>query len=286
MLGLQYAAKLVAQDLFERRAGHESALGYQGLPVDECIDGLAVGRDATWDQGLIGAMVGTAIDGILFDGCGAAIDAAGPLEAPRAWQGILRVREATKPFESVIRDESVFASTALAGRALPEAELSELPPEAQEFIRKPPAQAQWWMTPLPAFAWRTFDGEHERWYAGLTLPRRERVAKLLDLHDASSRSWNPILRGNETDVGSFYRRYLRGLERLDTLAAAAVARSFWSERGRWPTAEELQGATPGMEKGEITLTPGLDQLQLALPDEADRTDRIVLHAIYERENKQ
>jgi hypothetical protein len=277
MLGLPYAAKLVALDLFERQAGHESELGYPGLPVDECVDGLAIARDAAYGQGVGGVMVGSTIDGILFDGCGTAIDDAGPLEAPRVLRGILRIREATKPFEAVMREESVFASTAFAGRALPEAELSDLPPEAREFIPKHPAQLDWWMTPLPALAWRTFDQEHERWYAALTLPRRERVTKLLQFQDACARSWNPIRRGNDTNMGSYYRRYLRGLERLETLAAAAVARSFWSGRGRWPTEEELQVAIPGLEQGEIKLTPGLDQMGLALPDDGERTDSIVVH---------
>jgi hypothetical protein len=278
MLGLQYAAKLVALDLFERRAGHQSELGYPGLPVDECVDGLAIARDAGYDQGLIGAMVGTAIIGILFDGCGAAIDAAGPLEAPRALRAILRVRDAIKPFEAVMRDESVFGSIAFAGRSLTETELNDLPPEAREFIAKHPAQMEWWMTPLPAFAWRTVASERERGYAALALPRRQRLSKLLQLHEACSRSWNPIRRVSEIDWAPFYRRYQRGLERLDTLAAAAAARSRSLKHDRWPTADELQVAIPGIENGEIIVTPGPDQLALGLPDDGERIDKIVLHA--------
>jgi hypothetical protein len=268
-LGAQHAAKLAALDIRLRLFGEGGPLESPESIVDECLDGLALGRDASLSQGLIGDMISVAIGNLLFPSCASALDAAPADQKRRAAHALLSIRDETKSFANVMRDEAVFSDLAFAGATLTAAELQEFPPEAVAFIRVHPVKLEGLMKAVPAIAWRRFSRMQQRWRLAMALPRPARTQALTAIPDLDARGWNPISRGPEPSMGSSYRRHLRSQQRLELLVAVTVADAFRSASGRWPTAGEIEAEVRGADAGEFLLSLKGENLELGLPDDGN-----------------
>jgi hypothetical protein len=262
---LQHAARLLALDLRRQLDDSTSPKDWDRL-LDDCVDGLGLGRDLSYSGGLVGLMHATAITSILVDSCGAVVDGA-PLASKRdVAMRVIEVRDAWNAFSAVLVDESVFSGIAWAKAALSPKQLQELPPDAFALASSHPTRIDGWKRWLAPWGWRTARREHRQLEDALEAPSAMRANALQYVHDEARASWNPFLRDSDLDLRPLYVRSERALGSLTVIAAAARAGAFRDENKRWPSTAELAAqVTHFSESGALLRTMG-DHLELALPD--------------------
>lgn len=278
-----FAARLAATDLSRRifdlaKLPEADRERVNAAVVDECLDALALGRDASWSGGIIGRMIDRAVVGVVYPACAAAIDVVPIAEKRRALAGILSIRDATRTFDAVLDDEAVFARVALARAALSRKDLERLPAAAVALADHTPVELDGLARVVPALAWRTVEGQFAARRRAMILPENERGAALTRLYEADTESWNPLARELTSNLGFGYSRAARADALRNLLAFAAAAGIFRGEHGRWPAPTELATQLPRVDTSSWSVKEIDGRLEVALADEGDEHHAVLLSA--------
>lgn len=237
------------------------AKGETAEALDECVDTLAVGRDASWEQGILGAMIGTAI---VFDAAGAcadAFDAATPAAGRDALARVSRVRAGWAPLSRAARQEAAWRELVAFGFVISPSRRKKLPADANEVIDAFPLSehALTWSSAtstfggaavhstsaLPAFTgelyarwtWRGAHRRDEETVKVADLPRAARDAALTTLSAAGTGSFNVFLKGETPLPRSYADKFDRGIALVDQLRVAAAADIWRASHPEWPASE-------------------------------------------------
>jgi hypothetical protein len=255
-VGLQQAAKHVAIRIRATGASDPDRA------LSDCLDGLALGRDAAVAGGLVGRMTRAGIVGLLTTSCAEAISGADVGAARAAGPRLRRIRDAAPSFGAMLREEAIQVQLLAYGPRLPSKERLLARPRA--FADDGAMAPGGVLGPLRArLAWRDLRDFQERLVEVAMLPAPERDAAFAELGHAPLllRLLFGNLDGPEPveAYATYSRRDAAAELRLDLLVAAAGARELRERQGRWPrsVAELASG-------GALT------------PEEAGRLSRLVL----------
>lgn len=247
MLLLQTAAKIGAMAIRERL---EAGDAVSALAI--CLDGAALGRDASHEMGILGPVIASAIEGILFEGCAAAIDRAPVASKHDAAARLRRVVEGFAPMRESMKQETIAGELTVFATTMSAKEREAFSPHARTMIGGGEETAV--NVPLvPAVqralvqsAWAELIPIREEMSAAMEMPRAERDARLAAVTQRSEASWNPIVRLAFPDYSRFDDRRRNGIATLELLARAAEADAVRAETGAWPTLERPTGDETGI----------------------------------------
>ncbi len=251
-LGLQHAALLAGA-----RVRLAVAAGEPWAGLRDCLDALGLGRDAAIGGGLVGHMVGAAVVTRLAPPCAAALEALPAVRLPDAARRVRAIRDAFPPFSATLREEAV-ALQLFAGEALPARVRARLPPRARALVATGMRDPSLLQVLLARDAWRSTRRALDRAIAAADLPDAEREAALAEVTAELDGRLNfaPAIALPLEGYLKFARRADDARRRLDGLVAAAAARAFRAERGRWPA------SLPELD-GEARLGAAAEALRLA-----------------------
>jgi hypothetical protein len=278
MLQYREATRIAALDA-RRNLAAGTATSLEGVTaaLDECVDGLALGRDLSWSGGLLGSSIGMAALHSVFDVCAVAIDRA-PVDRLQVTAArIHRLRTGWKPFPETLRDEWVSQRLTLIGAALTPEQVERLPVPARNYIRSMPAPmiTGWrWLAPL---TWRVLDAAHQPIADAMQQPEALWPASLAKLQADARHSWNPFL-APAFAYGTIYERTQTARGMLLLLEVEARARSFRIESKRWPGASELARPGTDLSGAGISLDPSDGALRLRLVPVGSEPKEIVVSA--------
>jgi hypothetical protein len=240
----------------------QSARGETDAALETCLDGLALARDLSYGNALIGAMVSATSHGFLFFPCAEAIDRASPGGWQRAEVALRRIRPSVAPLSTALLDERAYMPLYLVGATFERSQLDALPAGARAVAtqQSPQNLTAMDMPPLLArevmlHAWPI---EHEsigRALSVVDLPPDQRAPRLEAQTRAVTRSWNPFLRANITDYENFATRVDKQRAQLDLLLALALVKQRRAESGTWPS------EPPTLYPGQQVLLPTALTLQ-------------------------
>lgn len=262
---LQTAAKISAIVIRERLEARDATGA-----VAVCLDGLAIGREATHEMALLGAMVGAAIDGLLFESCAAALDAAPVATKRDAAARIRRVIAGHAPMSESLQQEAVVGDLTVFATTMNAKQREELSPEAQRMIGTAAASdvldriSVHFQHEMLRAAWPESRRMREEMSAAMELPRAERNARLHALSRRAENAWNPITRIGFPDYSKFEDRRRSAMATLKLLARAAEADATRAETGAWLATESPTGDEP---PGSVVLSSG-GVLVVRLPRDA------------------
>jgi hypothetical protein len=211
--------------------------------VRDGLDGLALGRDVAIAGGLVGRMMGAAIDARLAAVVSTAVGAL-PTAAERrdALRRLRIIRDAVPPFSSSLADEMVLAQLAM-GDALSERARSALDPRPRAALGDGLRDAGWWTRLAMRDGWRDLCAAQDELVAAADLPDGERAVRWTAVTERLKKVVNPLPAISLPSYERFARRADASFVRLDTVVLAAAAGVFRDARGRWPgSVEELASA--------------------------------------------
>jgi hypothetical protein len=213
-MGLQVAAELAALRI--RRSLTQGTADRAGR---DCLDGLALGRDASITGVMVGRMVGVAVQSKLIQSCVAALDVL-PATAKRdAIRAVRAVRDAVPPLSTTVRDDVFSMSLWTLGRSLSASAQRRLVPAARRVAE---ANAETGISAMRPEQVGTYWKAMDRIAGALDLPTNEREAKLNTLSETGS---GAALQGESLTAS--YARYARYADaatlRLDALVLVGIA---------------------------------------------------------------
>lgn len=241
--GYQLAAKLAAV-----RTRLALARGDAGSALRDCLDALALGRDAGIAAGLVGRMVDAAIVSRLAPACAAAIGATPPPALPGAIGGVRAIRDATPTVAAMLRDDLV-SSEALAFGRDPAVE-QRLTPAAQALFEGDRVAAAAWERLARRDGWRVLRHGFDGLVAAAGTPPPDRDAAFARVQATAARSLNPLAAIALPDVAKYLRRADAAALRLDALVLAAAAASHREASGAWPRSVEALAAEGRLSRAE------------------------------------
>lgn len=238
MSGLATAARLTALQV--RRLVDA---GRAGEAVDPCVSGFALGRDAGYEQGLLGAMVGTAITRVLFAPCADAFDAAPLEDKRRAAAALPVVLDAVRPLSEVLKEERVYGDLLAFGpilRSEAGAEAARRVDPKGQFRQPPPRLVEFFGLERTYLgeAWRDGNALRRGAEAAVDLPREQRDARLQELHARAEASDNVLVQLGFYDPARASDKHRTGRAQIAVLAVAAAADAFAAVEGRWPADQQ------------------------------------------------
>jgi hypothetical protein len=246
-------------------ARFQTARGEADAALETCLDGLALARDLSYGNALVGSMASANSHGFLFFPCAEALDRASPDSRQRAEVALRRIRSSVAPLSTALRDERAYMPLSLAGGLFERSQLDALPAGARAVATQLPAQsmAAISMPPLLAHeamlhAWPLM---HE--YIGqaipvMDLPPEQRTPRLAEQTRALMSSWNPLIRlirESSTSYESLATRVDKQRAQLDLLLALALVKQQRAESGTWPS------GLPALYPGQTVLLPTALKLQ-------------------------
>lgn len=258
-LGLQGAAKHAAL-----RMRLASTAAERARAVVDCLDALALGRDAAVSGGLVGRMVRAGAIRTLTAACAEAIAGLTASGATDAAARLRRIRDAVPSYGAMLREEMVQVRLLAYGRDLPEAKKARLLARPRAFADDASMAATdrlgRWRNRL---GWRDLRRFQERLVEAGARPAPERDASFAAIDHTPALVALLFTGAAGPDAVESYARYARRdaaaeLE-LDLLVAAAAARAARAQAGTWPSSA---GA--------------LVAAGLLRPDEAGRLGRLVM----------
>ncbi|WNG47377.1 hypothetical protein F0U60_27040 [Archangium minus] len=220
----------------------QTARGEADAALETCLDGLALARDLSYGNALIGAMVSATGHKTLFFPCAEALDQASPSRRQQACLALRRIRSGVAPLSTALRDERAYMPLYLAGATFEQDQFDALPTGAKALALYSSSQ-DLVSTGMPALLARklmlqAWPVVHE--YIGqalplMDLPWDQRAPQLAALASTFTSSWNPFL--NEYDEG--YERFATRVDtqraQLDLLVALALVKQQRLESGTWPS---------------------------------------------------
>ncbi len=257
------------------------AAGSPGAAAAECLDGLALGRDAAISAGLVGQMVGAGIFARLVSPCA---DALGVLETGSRLDAARRVRairDAVPSVPEMLRIEFLAGELLTYGSVMSGAARDRLVSSALPHVRSGERTFQWWEPYMLRDAW---GGTRRSWDALLraagTNRGGERDEAFAAIDRDALRRVNPLIAILPVKAyGKYARRSEAGTLRLDALVLAACAAAHRSETRAWPaTAAELavrgllrEDEASRLAAAELAVQEGGDVLavKVALPQPSE-----------------
>lgn len=206
--------------------------------VADCLDGLALGRDAAVSGGLVGCMVRTGVVALMVPSCANAIGDVEPKEIGAVARRLRQVRDAAPSFAAVLREEAIQVQLLAYGPRLSAAAKARLLDRPRAIVEDGSLAPAGSLGPLRGrLAWRAW-----RSWLQAQVAAEMHTASERDAAYAAERT--PLLLrllfgADSSDGVESYARYSRrdaaaGL-RLDLLVAAAAAREFHDRVGEWPS---------------------------------------------------
>jgi hypothetical protein len=214
-MGLQVAAEMAAL-----RIRRSLSLGAAVRAGQDCLDGLALGRDASITGLMIGRVVGTAAQSKLIQSCVAAFDvlpAAAKRDAIRATRA---VRDAVPPLSRTVRDDVFSMSLWTLGHSLTASAERRLVPAARRLAG---ANAATGLSAMHPEQLRKYWSFMDRIAPVLDKPLTEREAALRTLDEAAPDEARPQGESLATSYSRYARQADAAMLRLDALVLAAVA---------------------------------------------------------------
>jgi len=218
------------------RARRALAARRSSLAVAECLDALALGRDAAMSAGVVGQMVGAAIFARLVPACADALGALETRSRMDAARRVRTIRDAVPSVPEMLRIEFLAGELLWDGPVMSGAARDRLVPAALPHVRSGERAFEWWEPYVIRDAWRAM---RQSWDALLRAARSKRGGERDEAFAAidrdSLRRVNPIASMVPFKAyGSFARRSDAGTLRLDALVLAAAAAVHRDQTGAWP----------------------------------------------------
>jgi hypothetical protein len=163
-------------ELDVRRQAADPAVPLAEETVDECIDLLALGRDVSYAQGIMGALAACNLTDKAAPLCAQLLQRATPLQREKAVRQTLRIRDAWSPFDKTLAAESLWSEVGLASALAGPQQLAQLPPEAIALMNRHVTGLPSWYRPLAPYAWRTVARRGDRWQEAMRQPEETRTA--------------------------------------------------------------------------------------------------------------
>ncbi|WP_143196085.1 hypothetical protein [Archangium sp. Cb G35] len=245
----------------------QTARGEADAAVETCLDGLALARDLSYGNAIIGSMVSATSHGFLFFSCAEAIDRASPGGQQRAEVALRRIRPSVAPLSTSLRDERAYMPLCLAGALFARSQLDALPPGARAAAIEMSAKNLFAMDMPPILAreamlhaWPLMHERIGQAIAVVDLPPDQRAPRLAEQTRAIMSSWNPLVSETIADYERFAVRVDKQRAQLDLLLALAVVKQRRAGSGTWPS------GLPSLYPGQEVLLPTVLELQ---PGEGD-----------------
>lgn len=218
-------------------------------PLRDCLDALALGRDAAIAGGLVGRMVRSGVVAVLASACGEALSRASSAEARDFAARVRRIRDAVPPYGTMLREEMIWVQLLMYGRGLAADRLAALRERPRAFAEDGSLVAVGALGRLRnRMVWRDLRSFQDRLRAAGARPACERDDAFAALGHAPLTLAIGLAGSGGPDPVDAYARYGRldaiAELRLDVLVAAALARALRAETGRWP-ADARGLAAPG-----------------------------------------
>ena len=238
--GYQLAARLSAV-----RVRAALASGRSDAAARDCLDGLALGRDAAIAGALVGRMVRAAAMASVGPPCADAIQAL-PREERRVVAARVRgIRDAVPGLEAMVREEALQTQLLVYGSQLAAASRAQLleRPRAWASQSTPPGL---WQRLLGRAAWRGLRGAYDELIRLAALHGADRDRAFEELATKYDGKWSPFARlfgPLARNLASYGRRDDAAVLRVDLVILSAAARTHREERGAWPrSVEDLAAA--------------------------------------------
>ncbi|WP_257456085.1 hypothetical protein [Archangium lipolyticum] len=237
----------------------QTARGEADAALETCLDGLALARDLSYGNALIGAMVSATGHKTLFFPCAEALDQASPTRRQQARLALRRIRAGMAPLSTALRDERVYMPLYQAGAMFDQEQLDALPAGARALAFHASAQNPDATGILAReLLLQSWPLVHE--YIGqalplMDLPRDQRAPRLAALASTITSSWNPFLYENNDGYEKFATRVDNQRAQLDLLLALALVKQQRQESGTWPS------EPPTLYPGQEVLLPTALKLQ-------------------------
>lgn len=243
-------------------ARFQTARGEADAALETCLDGLALARDLSYGNALVGAMVSATSHGLLFFACSEALDRASPEGWHRAEVALRRIRPGVAPLSTAIRDERAYMPLYLAGALFDRSQLDALPAGARTLAAQMSTQTLASMT-MPPFlareallhAWPLLHESAGRAIPVMDLPPEQRAPQLAEQTRAVMSSWNPFVRESTENYEQFATRVDKQRAQLDLLLALALVKQQRAQSGTWPS------EPPMLYPGQQVLLPTALKLQ-------------------------
>ncbi len=212
------------------------AAGRSSTAAAECLDGLALGRDAAISAGAVGQMVGAGIFARLVPPCADALGALETRSRLDATRRVRAIRDAVPAVPEMLRIEFLAGELLTYGPMMSRAARDRLAPAALPHVRSGERAFGWWESFVIRDAWR---GTRQSWDALLRAARSKRGGEREEAFAAIDRDAlrrvNPIVAVLPVKAyGKFARHSEAGTLRLDALVLAASAATHRNQTGAWP----------------------------------------------------
>ncbi|MFL5356673.1 hypothetical protein [Archangium sp.] len=242
-------------ELAALEARFQTARGEADAALETCLDGLALARDLSYGNALVGAMASVTSHRLLFFPCAEALDQASPGGRQRAEVALRRIRSSVAPLSTALCDERAYMPLYLAGGLFERSQLDALPAGARAVATQMSAQSQAAISMPPILAhevrlhaWPLMHEHIGQAMAVMDLPPEQRNPRLAEQTRALMSSWNPLIgliRESTMSYGTFAARVDQQRAQLDLLLALALVKQQRAQSGTWPT--EPLTLYPGQE---------------------------------------
>jgi hypothetical protein len=269
--GYQFAAWLAGIRVRQAVAAGRSAAAF-----DDCLDVLALARDAAISGGLIGRMVNATMVERIAPTCAVAIDTLPDAGLAEALGRLRRVRNAVPGFEVTMREEAVQMQLYLRGPWLGDAfrsRLADRPKLMAKGFGGSMDERSRGRRLLERVMWRDCVAVYDELVAKAALPAPERdtAFEVLAARIEGRWSWIAEELPKPREYLRFARRADAALLRLDLIMMAAAAKSFRATLGTWPTSVDAladKGLLTAEEQRRVAAAGFLiedDRVSIAIP---------------------
>jgi hypothetical protein len=239
--GASWAGYQLAARLSALRVRLALAAGRPGQAARDCLDGLALGRDAAIAGGLVGRMVRSALMATVGPACADAIPILPREERLAAAARLRGIRDAVPGIDAMIREEALQTQLLVYGSQLDAGTRARLLERPSAWARQS-APAGWSSRLLNRAAWRGLRDAYDELVRRAALDPAVRDGAFEALAAEYGASWSPLTRmlaPLPRILASHGRRDDAAVLRLDLVVLAAAARTQREDRGGWP--ESLDG---------------------------------------------
>ncbi len=211
------------------------AAGNGSLAVSECMDGLALARDAAISGGLLPHMLGAQIVSRLVPPCAEALVASDRADLAAAIAAVRSIRDAFPSVAETLRVEFLAEEMLAVAPVIDASARSRLVPAALAHVHEGDRAMAAWERVMLRDGWRGLRGALDALLAAaLTSEGAARDEALAAVSRSARRRINPLAAIALPDHARFARRMDAAVIRLDALAILAAARNHQDVSGAWP----------------------------------------------------
>jgi hypothetical protein len=239
----------------------------------DCLDTLALGRDAAIARGIVGTLAADQIGRTAGAPCAAVLSAVPPPAARALVARVRGIRAALPPFSATVARELLEMDLAAGELLLDPGDRLRLDPRLLRRVEPPDAETTGWERPVVRDGWRDRRRAAEELVRASDLPLADREARYEAVKATLGRRLNWFSTMFPVDAFARWgRRADAAALRLDALVLAGTAGLFRAERGRWPRdvaelagAEALSSAEASRLSGATLAPDGAGALVIRVP---------------------